>query len=247
VRLYRPLLDAGRAELRDWLRARGIPWVEDPTNEDIRFSRVKARAALAALSPLGITGERLAAAAGHLASAQEVLAAGVASAAARHVVRTAGALRVSPTLADEPMEVRRLLMMRAVHWLSGERYPPRSDDLARFSGAVLAGRAATLAGVRTKAGWMMREPRAVGQPVAVDRLWDRRWRVTGPPGEVRALGTGGLRQCRDWRLAGLPREVLAVTPGVWHGETLVSAPLAGWENGWSAQLDAPDHLFGLSD
>jgi tRNA(Ile)-lysidine synthase len=81
----------------------------------------------------------------------------------------------------------------------------------------------------------------------VGDLWDGRWRVAGPEGIIRALGEAGLRACPDWRSTGLPREVLAVTPGVWRGETLVSAPLAGWQNGWSAQLDAPDHLFGLSD
>ena len=52
VRVHRPLLDAGREELRAWLRGQGIRWVDDPTNENDRFTRVKARKALAALAPL---------------------------------------------------------------------------------------------------------------------------------------------------------------------------------------------------
>ncbi|WP_114967069.1 tRNA lysidine(34) synthetase TilS, partial [Alkalilacustris brevis] len=44
----RPLLDVGRAELRALLRARGVPWAEDPSNEDARFQRVRARRALEA-------------------------------------------------------------------------------------------------------------------------------------------------------------------------------------------------------
>jgi len=38
-RLLRPLLDRGRGELCDYLRARGIDWLEDPANSDPRFDR----------------------------------------------------------------------------------------------------------------------------------------------------------------------------------------------------------------
>ena len=47
--------------LRDHLREAGLGWTEDPMNEDPRFERVRARQALAALAPLGIDAERLAA------------------------------------------------------------------------------------------------------------------------------------------------------------------------------------------
>ncbi|WP_405234612.1 tRNA lysidine(34) synthetase TilS [Lentisalinibacter salinarum] len=38
-RLLRPLLGRGRDELCDYLRARGIDWLEDPANSDPRFDR----------------------------------------------------------------------------------------------------------------------------------------------------------------------------------------------------------------
>ncbi len=38
-RLLRPLLEFGRAELRAYLEARGIGWLEDPANRDPRFDR----------------------------------------------------------------------------------------------------------------------------------------------------------------------------------------------------------------
>ena len=247
VTFHRPLLDAGREELRDWLRAAGIGWADDPTNEDERFTRVKARAALAALEPLGITAETLAGVARNLALAQESLGVQVQAAAGRHLLVAGGALRIAPELWAEPAEVQRQLVARAVRWLVQEAYLPRADDLRRFLNAIREGRDATLAGCRHRGGWIFREARALGQDTAVGLIWDRRWRVDGPPGTVRALGDAGLRACPDWRSVGLPRVVLAVTPGVWQGDTLLSAPLAGWKNGWSAQLDASDHLFGLSD
>lgn len=46
--LLRPLLGETRQALRDHLTARGLDWIEDPANADLRFARGRARAALAA-------------------------------------------------------------------------------------------------------------------------------------------------------------------------------------------------------
>ena len=45
--LLRPLLGETRAALRDHLTARGLDWIEDPANGDLRFARSRARQALA--------------------------------------------------------------------------------------------------------------------------------------------------------------------------------------------------------
>ncbi|MCS6797980.1 MAG: tRNA lysidine(34) synthetase TilS [Myxococcota bacterium] len=39
----RPLIDVRRAAVRAWLQRRGIPFVEDPSNEDPRFARARLR------------------------------------------------------------------------------------------------------------------------------------------------------------------------------------------------------------
>ena len=44
--LLRPMLGARRAEIRDWLRARGETWIEDPANDDTAFARPRARQAI---------------------------------------------------------------------------------------------------------------------------------------------------------------------------------------------------------
>jgi tRNA(Ile)-lysidine synthase len=236
LRFLRPLLEAGREELRDWLRGRGIAWVEDPTNENDRFTRVKARKALVALAGLGITAERLAEVAGNLARAQEALAVQVAG-AERWIAERAGALRFDAGFWAEPGEVQRQVVVAAVLWLSGADYAPRAAEVERLSAALRTGADATLAGCRARKGWLMREPRALGGPVRVGGPWDGRWRVDGPAGEVRALGEQGLRQVPDWRDTGLPREVLMVTPAVWDGDRLLAAPLAGLSADWTARLD----------
>lgn len=247
VRFLRPMLGAGRAEVRDWLRAEGIGWVDDPTNDDDRFARVKARKALAVLAPLGVTAEGLSDVARHLAQVQAALTVQVAAVARQRVVETAGALRFDAALWSEPVEVQRQVVLAGLQWLSDAGYAPRAAEVARLMQAMAAGQDATLTGCRARSGWLMREPRAVGGPVPVGALWDGRWRVAGPAGEVRALGADGLRQVTDWRKTGLPREVLVVSPAVWQGETLLAAPLAGFSAHWQAKPDRPFHLFGLVD
>lgn len=46
VTLLRPLLDERRDTLREYLRGQGLGWIDDPANEDGRYARVRARAAL---------------------------------------------------------------------------------------------------------------------------------------------------------------------------------------------------------
>lgn len=246
VRFIRPLLDAGRDELRDWLRGQGIGWIDDPTNDNDRFTRIKARRALAALAPLGITAERLADVARHLAEAQAALAVQVAAVAGRLVREAAGALWFDPALWDEPVEVRRQIIQAAVVWLAGPEARPRAADLSRLMAAMAAGRDATLSGCRFRKGWLMREFRAVGGPVEMGGLWDARWRMSGAGGEIRALGAEGLRACPDWRATSLPREVLLVTPAAWQGDRLIAAPLAGMPDNCDARIETAFHLFGLS-
>lgn len=238
VTFVRPLLDAGRTELRDWLRTQGIGWVDDPTNENLRYTRVKARKALEALRPLGITAERLAEVAANLARVREALTTQVA-AAGQGVREEAGALRFDAGVWAEPSEVQRQVVIAAVLWLGGGDYAPRAAEVDRLVAALSGGGDATLAGCRARGGWLMREARAVGGTVTVGQVWDGRWLVEGPVGEVRGLGAEGLRQVRDWRKTGLPREVLQVTPGVWEGERLLAAPAAGLSAGWTARLQHP--------
>jgi len=46
--LCRPLLSQRRADLRRWLAAEGLAWLEDPANDDLRHPRARARKILAA-------------------------------------------------------------------------------------------------------------------------------------------------------------------------------------------------------
>lgn len=229
----RPLLDATRAELRGFLRAVGADWVEDPSNDNLRFDRVKTRRALAVLGPLGITPQRLAEVAGHLAEARIVLEGVTDQLAAQVLQEVAGAVRIDVAALSAALpELQRRVMLRVIDAISSEPYAPRGQAVQGLLQRVLAGQGGTLAGCRFQAVrgqvWAYREARAVADVVcAPGQVWDGRWRLTGPEGhEVRALGDG-LALCPEWRALGVPRGALLSSPALWLGQRLIAAPHAG--------------------
>ena len=76
ISYHRPLLGVSAADIRAWLAARGVAFVEDPTNVDERFTRNRIRARL--LPPLHDVfpqfRETFARSASHAAQAQDLLA-----------------------------------------------------------------------------------------------------------------------------------------------------------------------------
>lgn len=74
VGLARPLLGVSRGRLRATLDARAAPWIEDPSNEDERFERVRVRSALALLAEVGVTSEKIAVSSRRLREAADFIA-----------------------------------------------------------------------------------------------------------------------------------------------------------------------------
>ncbi len=251
----RPFLDVSRADLRSYLTNRKISWVDDPTNENEHYLRVKARKALVALKPLGISVEHLAAVVEHMDFARSALDGATQAAAARVVQERGGALHFDRLAFQElQFELQRRLMNYALRWLSGSYHAPRAEAVERMQGAILFGKASTLAGCRMRNNptefILSREPRAVATlTTPTDQPWDSRWHLSGPHApdlEIRALGADGLRQAKGWRDTGLARDTLIVTPGIWRDGTLVAAPCAGFSAGWTATVSPSFVSFLLS-
>jgi tRNA(Ile)-lysidine synthase len=239
----RPLLGVARADLRAWLAARGIGWAEDPTNADPAYDRVKARAALRRLAPLGLTRARLVDTATRMAEARAVLEAAALAAARSGARIEAGEVILSRAmLRSAPRETQLRLLAHAIRWITAADYRPRIAPLAAALEAALdGGRRRTLAGCLIGPApdglRVGREPRAACGRVAPGAVWDRRWRLEGPPvpgAEVAALGAAGLALCPGWRARGLARSTLLASPAVWQGAALLAAPLARPEAEWRA-------------
>ncbi|SEM61255.1 tRNA(Ile)-lysidine synthase [Roseovarius tolerans] len=245
VTFHRPLLGLGREALRDLLRARGVAWVEDPTNSDAAYERARTRAALAALAPLGIDTATLAATARKMAGARAALYHQAYGLAQDHVRIEAGDVVIArAALRDMPDEAARRILQSALRWINGAEYPPRGPAMTQFLAAARDGETMTLQGCYMQAqGDMLRIGReynaVAGLRVPQGQVWDGRWCINGPEvagAEVAALGPEGLRACPDWRAGGLPHGAALASPALWRGEELLAAPLAGWSGGYALRL-----------
>lgn len=132
VFLLRPLLSARRAALREFLRRRGEPWVDDPANADARYARVRARQAL---TQPPVT----------LGSDDDAVAAVARFAAPAHC----GLSLPRPALLAAGRAVARRVLSAAVVCAGGGARPPRSQALDRLLDGISEGEpASTLAGAR---------------------------------------------------------------------------------------------------
>jgi len=254
IDVLRPLLGLRREDLRSYLTARGVEWIEDPSNQDLRFERVRVRDALKALEPMGLTVDALTAVADNMRMADAALDQVVQGAA-----ETLGTVRFGAVVLDRAgfhaltQEVARRLLVSAVTYVSGSDYPPRRAPLLDALAAMGAGRGVTLQGcqlvVKTDRIWICREyqmvrelrhtynmPDAAAAAQGVD--WDDSWQIIGPAQggaglEIRALGPEGLSQLTQWRSLDAPREALLPLPAVWRGGELVAAPLVERSAEWS--------------
>jgi tRNA(Ile)-lysidine synthase len=255
MRWMRPLLNLRRADLRDYLGRHGRIWVDDPSNDDMTYDRVKMRKALTVLEPLGIDADRLADTALKLSMASKALARYAQDAAAQHItVRSGDVVLPKAALLSLPYETQLRLVAAAICWVTGSDYRPRLIALQEAWSNALLSRRHTLQGALLYANRseviISREYNAVRHiKYGSDTLWDNRWSLDGPhaPGlEIRALGPTGLLLCPNWRATGIPRASLLSSPAVWQGETLIAAPLAGFNDAWQARIVADFHSSLLS-
>ncbi|MDZ4113996.1 MAG: tRNA lysidine(34) synthetase TilS [Brevundimonas sp.] len=203
--LLRPLLGERRAALRDWLKAAGVDWIEDPANTDIRYGRSRARRALADGAEAAVPQQDRSASSDGISADQW------------------GVIR-----APRDTEPRALAFGLVV--AGGGVRPPRGDRLARLSERIAAGEnfTAGLAGARLVAGtdglMLVREAgdyRRRGEPVldlppGVEAAWDGRFalRVDEAGWRVAPLAGRAARLGREDRavVAGVPAAVRPALP-----------------------------------
>lgn len=244
VRFHRPLIGCTRDALRTVLADLGQGWVEDPSNSDPNYDRIRVRQAMPGLAELGMSVEALSHVAQNMAQAREALNWACHRFALDHLTMQGPDVRIDArAFADLPDELQRRLLAHVLTWLSGAGYGPRRDPLQQMLDAARAGRRMVLHGCvlthRQKGLHLHREYAAVAHTQAIPgTLWDHRWILSGPDQPeltVHALGQTGLDQLPDWRALGRPAAAVMADPAVWQGDRLIAAPLSGFANGWYAE------------
>tara|TARA_B110000908_G_C10224561_1_gene437213 strand:- start:16 stop:1266 length:1251 start_codon:yes stop_codon:yes gene_type:complete len=253
INWIRPLLWESRETLRNYLRQKDLSWADDPSNENRDFERIRMRDALEVLAPLGITVQSLSNVAGNMADARNALDWHTFLAAKDACIFEHGVVGIDLTIYRKlPVEIARRLLVRAIMWMNGSKYPSRRKAILQVQNAIKKGVSATLDGCqvscKTSHIYVFRELNAVrNQTCNIGDLWDDRWRLTGseddPKFEVRPLGEAGIKTLDTWRDLGLPRDAVLSLPAVWCGAKLVAAPIVDQGLNWHAELEQDAHTF----
>jgi tRNA(Ile)-lysidine synthase len=128
LRLHRPLLPVSRARLRTTLGVFGQEWIEDPSNEQLRFARPRVRRLVTALGE----GPRLAALAEEFARLDALLDAAAARLGGALVSRAGAEVSVDrPGFRTAPEPVAGRLLRTLIGEIGGADFAPRSDRLSR--------------------------------------------------------------------------------------------------------------------
>ena len=131
MRLMRPLLDIPQARLKATLAEAGLKGIEDPSNDNERFDRVRMRKQWPALEALGLDASGLARTAAHFSRAREALEAQT-NALLRGCVEAAPEawLRADMrALLAAPEEISLRALAAMLKLVSGNFYAPRFDAL----------------------------------------------------------------------------------------------------------------------
>ena len=148
ITIIRPQLDASPDELKQYLKAKNVSWVEDPMNDITDFVRVKIRKFLPQLQNIGIDEVKLAQTAAILQHTREFLQ-DLCDKFVSDYVRWFGNKVASislQNLADCDEEITRLVLGELIRSIGGGNYSPEAESVHRiiaegenFKGCTLGG------------------------------------------------------------------------------------------------------------
>ena len=232
--ILRPLLDVARADLRHYLRTLRIPYVDDPTNADDTFQRVRVRQFLEAE---GLDQRRLIATQQAMQRAQEAL---------RYRAHQAAIACMEPIAADETVEgiltfdrdifgsleaeTQMRLFAAALQFVTGTPYRPRLTSLSAVLEKVLAGGTTTLHGatIVPKANriFVGREFDAVAKlrvPSCDQPVWDNSLMLQGVDFMdhiIAPLGAAGATDALAQSAKRIPWELARGLPALWKDNAM---------------------------
>ncbi len=226
VCLLRPLLAVHPSTLRQMLAERGVPWVEDPSNTDMKALRPRLRRGLTgrAWSPL----LHAIASAGERRRQEE--AATAADVADQAVLHSEGYALLRPGRLSPGV------VSAVVGAVGGLEFPPDPDWAAAL--AAHPG-PATLHGVRIMPagrlgeGWLVVREEAAVQPAVPatrDAFWDHRFRLAVCPDAPKGAEVGkfGDDAAAFRKMSPLPSAVLRVLPVLRLGKKVAAVPHLGY-------------------
>jgi tRNA(Ile)-lysidine synthase len=253
VFVLRPLLGVTKQRLIASLTERGADWIEDPSNENVRFERVRLRERLQTREMLGLTSDALGLVAHRAARASEAL-----DAATSLVIDGSEAVEVNPrgfvtidwpALMGQPAEIRLRVLARVLQAVGGRPEPVSLASLEAITEqadwSAPAGKTiAYCAILGSKYGHLhivreigRSEPAAVAAEAGASLRWDGRFDLrvgdAAPvDATIRWLGLDGVAalQTLGVTMPSVPRAAAAVLPALWADAEILAVPGLGYRS-----------------
>jgi len=236
LRILRPLLTIPKSRLISTLGAMKQDWIEDPSNQNDDFERVKIRKNMPLLQELGLTTERLSQTAHAMQRAGESLQGMTRNWLKKHVrLFEEGYCVMTQTELDGlDGEIRLRVLARIGMVISGEIYPPRLERLQRLSVSLKKGSDATLMGCR----WIVRKDDIlVCREMRHCDIPDNLYQIDYPHSfidlKLRILGQEGwkqlLKESENVQENDLPKPVIYALVSFWDEEGVLAVPHLGYQ------------------
>lgn len=234
-RLLRPLLTIESQNLKETLNEFGQPFIEDPSNNNQDFARIRWRKLLPILAAEGLTSKSFKETLERLRHSQRLIDQFISTRLQHHVTFSPyGYIILQKTIGHESEEVFEEILKRIFTLIGTKNYPVRRQALHRAMATLMAEKSMTLAGCqivnKTNEWWITREPAAVGPPIFVNvpgtYHWDDRFIIEVDakiPCRIDTLGNGlnQLDEESKEQLKLIPSLILQTLPALWQGKNLV--------------------------
>ncbi len=236
LRLVRPLLDVPKAALKKYLQDKNQDWIEDPSNQNEAFDRVKMRNAMSSIEDVGLTPERLAQTALSMQRVRKTLEHFCHQWLSEYarLFEEGYVTLASNALLDENEEIVLRGLSRIGQVVGGDIYPPRLEKLCRLHKTLSSGQDATLMGCR----WMVTGTevlvcREIREKDVPENLYDLDCATALADMEMRVLGEDGwadvLAHAPEIDRRGLPMAVIYALVSFWDKQGVSAVPHLGYK------------------
>ena len=235
ITIFRPLLDFERQTLRKVLKFYKVDWIEDPTNNDRSFERVRVRDLLARFVEIGIDKNTIGRTALLMQSAKRAL-----NHFASDCYEKFGSCDNGDIIFDfsefskQPLDVKRRLISAAQKWISNQKYRPRLsqvdalinsiDEKVTFSGS------GTICYFHNNSIRITREANACVCEIEAsnDVIFDRRWKLIALENckdlTIKCLGEDGYTFLEPGIRKKIPYKTIIALPALFNDNNLINFP-----------------------
>jgi len=270
ILLIRPLVDIPKSELITFAKKRKIKWIEDPSNQNKKFERIKLRKILPLIYEEGFDKKIFLKSIKKLKLANKALDEVTKEFVSKYVMvnKNISVFINQELFLEAPKEVQFRIIENSIRIFSGERfYSPSYSKIMNLINWINESNeisAKTLGGTifrrRNKGIILYKEVKKLNEikPIKLSinnyKSWDNRFLIKAKKaseGEISYLGAEGIKILKSKKklnkkdLNDIPLTALYSIPAVWKGKRLISAPFFDYSsiNGFSLEIKNIDYLL----